>query len=182
MMAWLWGSKRSSSADPHRELDSDLKDFLEKETPSTYTPAAPKPFRLSEVPSENTTFDPHAEETGGSLPTESLFQDGRYAHLWKNYRPLSEIEDATKSDQEKLMDVLEGYKERKRTIGRVALENCALEQFELQDCYANGSIADRMVLCRRQRKAFDRCYTLQAVSLDTAPALCQWRTSIYPRV
>ena len=164
-MGWLWGSKRSANANARTELDSDLEIFLENETPGKYEPAAPRAPKIPQNSNGVSKPSSQGQAVDGSLPNESLFQDGRYAHLWKNYRPLSDIENATKSDQEKLMDVLEGYKERKRSIGRVALENCALEQFDLQDCYANGTMTDRMVLCRRQRKAFDRCYTVQAVRL-----------------
>ena len=170
-MGWLWGPRNSSEDDPRKHLDRELKDFLEKETPKNRKPATPRAPSQSVQPTNFEEPQASRQESGPRTPSESLFQDGRYAHLWKNYRPLIEIEEANKSDQEKLMDVLEAYKYRRKSVGRMALENCALEQAALHECYANGSYADRMVLCRTQNKAFSRCYTVQAVSHS---AQCQF--------
>ena len=61
------------------------------------------------------------------------------------------------------MDVLEGYKSRKAMIGKAALENCALEQAAMSDCYMHGSWMSKMTMCREENAAFTRCYTMQAV-------------------
>ena len=99
----------------------------------------------------------------GSVPAESLFPDGRYAHLWKTYQSKSEIENANKSDQEKISDVLEGFKYRKAEIGRAALENCALEQWDVNDCFKNGGWGSRLTMCRDENRKLERCYMMQAV-------------------
>ena len=97
------------------------------------------------------------------MPPESLYPDGRYAHVWRTYRPLSAIENESKSDQEKLTDVLEGYKARKAQIGRAAVENCVFEQIKLDECYTNGGVAARMTMCRKEARGFERCYLMQSV-------------------
>ncbi|KAI0443208.1 hypothetical protein F4803DRAFT_550309 [Xylaria telfairii] len=165
-MGWwdsLWASSTSAD-DPLRKLDPKLREFLEKESPVKYnnSGAAQSPTPENK-PSEPTIQTPGAAESSGkpAVPRESQFQDGRYAHLWKSYRPLAEIEAETKSDHEKLMDVLEGYKDRKAQIGRAALENCALEQVDWRACMSNPSWSDRMTLCRTQIKKFERCYMTQ---------------------
>ena len=61
------------------------------------------------------------------------------------------------------MDVLEGYKERRAQIGKTALENCCEEQMAVQDCYENGSLGEKLVLCRGPKKRFERCYDMQSV-------------------
>lgn len=165
MMGWLWGAQSSNADDPYRKLDPDLKDFLRKETPKSYQPAAPPTTKANPKPDGKEVVPPKSSVAVNESLNQSLFQDGRYARLWKNYRPLKEVEDAGKSDQEKLMDVLDGYKERKHQIGKAALENCADEQLVLQDCYEHGTIAERMVLCRKQKKAYSRCYLMQSVRL-----------------
>ena len=59
--------------------------------------------------------------------------------------------------------MLEGYKARKASIGRAALENCALEQWAVQDCWKGGGLRGRMTMCRRENKEFERCYLMQSV-------------------
>lgn len=167
-MGWwdsLWASSKSAD-DPLRNLDPKLREFLEKESPVKYSNSgaaqAPTP---DNKPSEPTVQTPREAESSSkpAVPRESQFQDGRYADLWKTYRPLAEIEAETKSDHEKLMDVLEGYKDRKAQIGRAALENCALEQVDWRACMSNPSWSERMTLCRTQVKKFERCYMTQTV-------------------
>ena len=81
------------------------------------------------------------------------------------------IEDEGKSDQEKLANVLEQYKERKVMIGRAALENCSLEHAEINECMNNGSWTKRMSLCRAENRAFERCYVMQSVCFALLPSL-----------
>ena len=109
------------------------------------------------------------------MPPESLYPDGRYAHLWTSYKPLSVIEAESKSDQEKLLDVLEGYKDRKAQIGRAAVENCVEEQMTLNDCWDKGRWTDRMTMCRKENRAFERCYIMQSVRVVTYFFLKFWR-------
>ncbi|TGJ82690.1 hypothetical protein E0Z10_g6065 [Xylaria hypoxylon] len=173
-MGWwdsLWASNASAD-DPLRKLDPKLRAFLEKESPVKYNSSNAPQTQASQKTADSTSPIPKAEAEGGSesgsessskpaVPRESQFQDGRYAHLWKSYKPLGEIEAETKSDHEKLMDVLEGYKERKAEIGRAALENCALEQVDWRICMSNPSWSERMTLCRDQVKKFEKCYMTQ---------------------
>ncbi|KAI8626674.1 hypothetical protein F5Y19DRAFT_478334 [Xylariaceae sp. FL1651] len=176
-MGWwdsLWASSASAD-DPLRKLDPKLREFLEKESPVKYSSSSsssnpPEPSKqAAKPPVTHNKLTPAAEGSEASssgtppavVPRESQFQDGRYAHLWKTYRPLAEIEAETKSDHEKLMDVLEGYKERKSQIGRAALENCALEQVDWRTCMANPSFSERMTMCRDQVRKFEKCYMTQ---------------------
>jgi len=170
-MGWLdslWSSSRTD--DPLGKLDPKLREYLEKESPVKYgsnTPTAPT--AASKQPNNSTPVDIEAarrafaesDKAEPVVPTESLYQDGRYAHLWKGYKPLAQIENETKSDHEKLMDVLDGFKDRKEQIGRAALENCALEQSDWRSCMSNPSVTERLTLCRTQVKKFEKCYTQQ---------------------
>ena len=184
-MVWPFSSSDSRSSenhgsDPLKDLDPGLREFLEKESPVKYKTAeapslAPQitaspnksTQNKSEVPAQASSYSNGVSTT--TAPAQSLHSDGRYAHLWSTYRPLSEIENATKTDQEKLLDVLNGFKERKAQIGRAALENCAIEQWAVTDCYNSGKIMDRMRLCHAENRDFSRCYNMQAVRL----LLCQ---------
>ncbi|KAK3336228.1 hypothetical protein B0T19DRAFT_33151 [Cercophora scortea] len=96
------------------------------------------------------------------VPPQSLYQDGRYASLWKTYRPLAAVEAETKTDHEKLMDVLDAFKERKAQIGRAALENCADEQMDWNACMKSGNVVSRMTMCRAEVQRFEHCYMTQS--------------------
>ncbi|WPG97277.1 Hypothetical protein R9X50_00005100 [Acrodontium crateriforme] len=179
-MGWLWGSSeaKATSSDPYSKLDPALREFLDKESPLKYNetqptatktqPAADEPqsYRAKlgwDQPSldqESQTSKPQPEQL--AVPQESLYQDGRYAHLWKNYRPQSEIESSGRSDQDRLADVVAAYNDRKAAIGRAAVENCALEQMAERDCWENGSLAEKFNMCRGPNREFLRCYTMQS--------------------
>ncbi|OTB05619.1 hypothetical protein M426DRAFT_319610 [Hypoxylon sp. CI-4A] len=169
-MGWwdsIWSSSASSD-DPLRKLDPKLREFLERESPVKYSAAqqqqVAKEAQAAAAAAAAAEAKRQAEEQANStslVPKESQFQDGRYAHLWKTYKPLAEIEAETKSDHEKLMDVLEGYKERKNQIGKAALENCALEQVDWRQCMTNPSVTERMTMCRTQIRKFEKCYMTQ---------------------
>jgi hypothetical protein len=164
-----WSSSSSNGGDPLQKLDPKLREFLVRESPIKYEHA--------ESPAKQPTQDAAAQQQQAGapientdqqqkpVPRESLYQDGRYAHLWKNYRPQAVVEAETKSDHEKLMDVLEAYKDRKAEIGKAALENCALEQEAWSECMKRGDITARMTMCRDAVRKFERCYTLQNVCL-----------------
>ncbi|CAL3971972.1 unnamed protein product [Diplocarpon coronariae] len=172
-MGWFWGSSSASDdkdKDPLRDLDPSLRDFLKKESPIKYSPsnppAAPKPQTYPtpsrSPPPENPSSAATPEaDSSPKVPAQSLYQDGRYAHLWKTYQSQQDVEAGSKTDQEKIEDVLAAYKYRKAEIGRAALENCALEQGDVQECYKTGSWASRMTLCRAENRRFERCYMMQ---------------------
>ncbi|KAI9743637.1 MAG: hypothetical protein M1818_002953 [Claussenomyces sp. TS43310] len=175
-MGWFWGAssgdrQSSSGQDPLRDLDPGLRDFLAKESPVKYSstnPPAPTPTpRTAAVesvsrPSSNTQVPQSETEKESKAPPQSLYKDGRYAHLWSTYHSQQEVESVAKSDAEKINDVLEGYKYRKAEIGRAALENCALEQWDVNECFRSGGWASRMTMCRAENKKLERCYIMQA--------------------
>ncbi|KAF0645592.1 hypothetical protein FPSE5266_00641 [Fusarium pseudograminearum] len=151
------------SADPLAKLDPSLRDFLEKESPLKYPANQPaNPAQAVQKPSNTNVPVAETQEQKPNAPPASLYKDGRYAHLWKNYRPLAEIEAETASDHEKLMSVLEAYKERKEAIGKAALENCAEYQEEWVNCMKHGSWEDQIQMCRNQVRSFERCYLMQS--------------------
>ncbi|KAG0645581.1 hypothetical protein D0Z07_8647 [Hyphodiscus hymeniophilus] len=174
-MGWFWGSENdgNKSQDPLRDLDPSLRDFLAKESPVKYNASnppsgSPAPDTPQSAPRQ--APDSRASDSApksdapkeAKLPPESLFQDGRYADLWKTYQSQAETEAAGKSDQEKINDVLEGYKYRKAEIGRAALENCALEQWDVNECFRSVSWSRTLNLCRAENKKFERCYLMQS--------------------
>jgi hypothetical protein len=168
-MGWFdgWFGSSSNDSDPLRRLDPKLREFLERESPVKYTTTsttdAQQPSQSQQPhqpPTQQQQQQP--EQQTPPVPRESLFQDGRYAHLWKTYRPLASVEAETKSDSEKLTDVLEAYKERRAAIGRAALENCAEEQVEWSECMKSGSLRARMTMCRDEVQRFERCYNAQS--------------------
>ncbi len=180
-MGWFWDSKPSQSADDaYSKLDPSLRDFLSQES-SNQQASHSVPSSQNVPRSEDgasTTYrnqlglnipgathdkqksipDPNAP----AVPPESLYQDGRYAGLWKTYRPQAEIEAASKTDQDKLADVAEMYKDRKAAIGRAALENCVMEQMAEKECFAHGGWKKMMGMCRTENREFNRCYTMQS--------------------
>ncbi|TGO22496.1 hypothetical protein BPAE_0165g00110 [Botrytis paeoniae] len=166
-MGWFWGDSndgdKDKSQDPLKNLDPSLREFLKKESPVKYDSTKSADTTVSsqtktpELTSTNTTEDP----TKPSVPSQSLYQDGRYAHLWKTYQPQAEVEQAAKSDAEKIQDVIDGYKYRKAEIGRAALENCALEQWDVNECFRSGGWQARLTMCREENRKLERCYTMQ---------------------
>ncbi|KAI5467381.1 hypothetical protein BGZ63DRAFT_419093 [Mariannaea sp. PMI_226] len=166
-MGWIssiLGTDKSD--DPLGKLDPKLREFLEKESPVKYTPTEPATFTTpphSQTQS-NTNTSPAASEQQGSsvVPRQSLYQDGRYADLWKTYRPLADIEAETASDHDKLMSVLESFKARKEAIAKAALENCSELQEEWINCMKHGSWEDQLQMCRHQVRRFEKCYTMQS--------------------
>ncbi|KAK4659024.1 hypothetical protein QC762_106670 [Podospora pseudocomata] len=163
---WFGGSPDNSSSDPLAHLDPKLREFLQKEAPVKYTPSSESSPPTPAVPPhrqlDQKSQDDQTAASQSTVPPESLFPDGRYAHLWKTYTPQSTIEAATKTDHEKLMDVLDSYKDRKAAIGRAALENCADEQFTWATCMKSGGVKARLTMCSDEVKKFERCYNNQS--------------------
>lgn len=189
-MGWwssLWGGQES---DPLGKLDPGIKAYLERESPVKYHDLEPKSASSSSTRPKNPInssqkshsqfqfqFEAAQDEKGEEkplVPPESLFQDGRYAHLWKTYVPLHDIEATNKSDNEKLSDILDGYKERKRRIASAAIENCSEEQLDWRHCMTDGSWGDRSIMCRNQVKKFERCYNVNSVRSPLPSFPCIW--------
>ncbi|CAI6336134.1 unnamed protein product [Periconia digitata] len=155
-MGWLWGSGGGAKD----QLDPSLRDFLDKENPTGPKPSLPsKPV---EKPDEASQAEPTRADQGPVVPPQSQFQDGRYAHLWKNYVPQRQIDDRGKNEQDRLRDAVDAYNDRKAEVGRVAMENCALEYIAQFDCYRNPKWGQVATLCRTETRAFNRCYDIQS--------------------
>lgn len=193
-MGWLWGNNGDEASNPTKKLDVGLREFLDNETTkhdtsearavaqqsaASSTDAAPTTYReqlgLAE-PGLDQKHQNSASSDRVGVPPEALYQDGRYAHLWKSYRPQAEVESAGKSDQDRLADVIASYKDRKAEIGRAALDNCADYQLAERECLANGSWMKKMTMCREEGKAFNRCYTMQARFLSALGYLSSVRS------
>jgi hypothetical protein len=161
-MGWLWGSDNGSTD----KLDSSLQDFLRKEAPTGPKPSLPAaPKEKPADPSQPATVAASAqtEPEKPQVPRESQFQDGRYAHLWKGYTPQHIIDDRGKNEQDKLRDLVEAYNDRKAAIGRVAMENCALEYMEQFECFGNPKTWTALgTLCNAESRKFNRCYDIQS--------------------
>lgn len=165
-MGWLpaiFGGESDSPADPFGKLDPKLREFLEKESPVKYTPTQLSPSPAPQLPKADTPVTAEAERQEPVVPSASLYQDGRYAHLWKTYKPLSQVEAETSSDHDKMAGVIDGLKERKSAIGKAALENCSLQQEEWINCMKHGSWEDQLQMCRHQVRRFEKCHTMQSV-------------------
>ncbi|KAF2752097.1 hypothetical protein M011DRAFT_482853 [Sporormia fimetaria CBS 119925] len=163
-MGWLWGSSDSST--DQNKLDSSLREFLKTEAPTGPNPALPpkpKP-QTPEATKPVTEPSPTEKETpqAPAVPPESQFQDGRYAHLWKSYVPQQTLENRGKTEQDKLREIVDAYNDRKASIGRAAMENCAMEYLEQFNCMKNPSFTQAMTVCRTETRKFNKCYETQA--------------------
>ncbi|MCJ1308848.1 hypothetical protein MMC25_002503 [Agyrium rufum] len=188
-MVWPFTSSSSppSNEDPLRDIDPSLREFLKRESPYKYDattssnssgsrqnePARPHQLSPDLIPSSqsppstiaSSSFsDPTSQPSEEKAPnlTYSLYPDGRYAHLWKNYTPLNEVESRNKSDSDRLMDIVDAFQERKAQIGRAALENCSFEHLAVSNCFKDGGIKGKFTMCRAENKSFERCYTMQS--------------------
>lgn len=161
-MGWwpsIFGGDKS--ADPLNQLDPKLREFLEKESPIKHHNSQPASTPQNAAPPA--VASPQGEEEKPAVPKQSLYQDGRYAHLWKNYRPQAEVEAEAMTDHDRLMTVLDGYQERKSQITKVAMENCAESQEDWINCMKYGKWEDQVQMCRHQVRKFEKCYTMQSV-------------------
>ncbi|OXV08714.1 hypothetical protein Egran_03523 [Elaphomyces granulatus] len=172
-MGWFWGD--SNNDDPTKKLDPELRQYLEQVTPAKYTPTttvqpsveSPKVAESkTHVPSTSSTPET-AEASSPPVPSASLFPDGRYAYLWKGYKPLHELEGSELRTAERAIDK---FKQRKDTVHLAALENCSLEHEALTFCFQRGDFWNmtraRATMCADENRTFSRCYTTQAKFLQ----------------
>lgn len=161
-MGWLWGS--STPSDPTKKLDPELRDYLQQEKPAPYTPTTSS--SLSESQTTHSSSSP-SSSTENPVPAASQFPDGRYAHLWKTYKPLAELEAA--QPQAAAERAINSFKNRKDTVHDAAMENCALEHESLMTCFHKGDwwslVKAKATMCGDENRKFSRCYTTQAVRL-----------------
>jgi hypothetical protein len=186
-MGWFWGNNSNSDTKGAVEnLDPSLREFLNSESKTRQQQQQQQPTQLpqntpsyrSQVGLPDEPQEPaQTPKNENEVPSQSLYQDGRYAHLWKNYRPQEQIEQAGRSENERLTDVIDTYNDRKARIGRAALENCALEQWAEHECFESGGIAAKFMLCKEQTRSFNRCYTMQSRFLKALGYLSMQRTA-----
>jgi hypothetical protein len=145
-MGWFWGGKGSNDDDPTKSLDPSLQDFLKSQQPRPYAPAAapspPPPSNPQTDSNPDPTQNPASPNTNAKasedrpVPSESLFPDGRYAHLWTTYTPQSTLIARSTTPLERFVSA---RKDRSDLLNRAALENCAFEQELQQNCFYPGS-------------------------------------------
>lgn len=167
-MGWLWSSSSGSSSGQDN-LDPSLREFLAKEAPTGPKPSLPsapkeKPAQAqTPTPASSSQSQEQAAPQKPSVPPQSQFQDGRYADLWKNYTPQDVLNDRGKSEQDRLRDLVDAYNDRKASIGRIAMENCALEYMEQFECFRNPKTWwSKGTMCADESRKFNRCYDMQS--------------------
>lgn len=185
-MGWFWGSSNQTQ-DPTTKLDPELQDYLKKERPATYTTddqslrqltptqSIRTSERLNTASNTSSTDDKPVEDKPSddkpAVPAASLFPDGRYAHLWKTYKPLAEVEAADTSNA--AQRVIDKFKRRKDSVHAAAMENCAVEHEELTKCFNKSDwlamLKARATMCSDENRKFSRCYTTQAVRKNFVP-------------
>ena len=162
-MGWIWSS--DSSANGQDQLDPSLRDFLKKQAPTGPKPTLPSaPKEKPVAPPTSTQSQPQTptEPERPFVPPQSQFQDGRYADLWKNYTPQNVLDNRGKSEQDRLRDLIDAYNDRKASIGRVAMENCALEYMEQFECFRHPKTWwSKGTMCIAESRKFNRCYDIQ---------------------
>lgn len=200
-----WWPFSSSSDDPLKDLDPELRQFLDAEklskasTTSLHTqprrkphdperpgfrgdlgikpPSGPPPRPFAKV-SAGPNGSPETDDEGSRpLPTESLYQDGRYAHLWKTYRNPREAEQAAKSDAEKLSDILHAFTSRRDEMKAASLENCAGAVIAVHNCFKSGKWKTRAMMCREENVELQRCVDLQRKLLRALGFMSMWERS-----
>ncbi|KAJ5137643.1 hypothetical protein N7526_003876 [Penicillium atrosanguineum] len=158
-MGWFWSDNKN---DPVKNLEPGLREYLEQETPDKYVPAndAKKPSTPAQTPQPQEQADP----SKSTVPVASLYQDGRYADLWKTYKPPTNLDG--RSDARGAERVIEHHKERGDTVQRAAMENCALEHEALTYCFKTGNwrkqLESRLTMCAAENGIFSRCFTTQS--------------------
>lgn len=188
-MGWFSFGGSSAPADdgnPTADLDPSLKKFLDEQSPKPYTTTAPTggtdnnvdinaPASIFGQPKNDTAGGSASvgndEGSGVGVPQASLFSDGRYAHLWKTYKPLysnqqqqhktaldqqtttttiaspslpSESPSQATSEPSNAERVIDHFKRRKESLNDAALENCAEEHEALTLCFKTGGLGDKI--------------------------------------
>lgn len=190
-MPWFWTST-SNTDNAFDSLDANSRDFLRK-TPSIPTSRSSNP--TTNTTSSRTTADsftskqafPYsstvsaespANNAASDLPSQTLFPDGRYAHLWSTYHPpplsgnplTSSSNPSTPviteiTPQEQLSSLLSVYRNKRSTSHKAALSNCVLEHIAEIECLTTSSIYNKIKGCSTETKQFTRCFTLQGKML-----------------
>jgi hypothetical protein len=167
-MVWPFWSSSSSTPDAVKNLDPDLQEFVNRESPKPArdgpkSPASsrPSPHNPSfthddSLNAESATADPPKPD----VPPQSLFQDGRYASLWSTYRSPAEL--SSRSENERLKDMADDIDWRAKEVVKAAKLNCALEALAESDCFQRGTWMQKATMCRTETRALDRCMQMQS--------------------
>ncbi|KAI9376721.1 hypothetical protein BJX61DRAFT_488993 [Aspergillus egyptiacus] len=161
-MGWFWGS--SDNEDPVKKIDPGLRQYLENETPKEYVPGSQSIAEQVKAAQsghhvQNDSAAP-SESSQPPVPSASLYPDGRYAHLWKTYKPSVEKEVTP-------AQMVADNKVRRNTVRNAALENCALENEAMfrgvlsDDASASEKLYSKMTMSSDVRRQFSRCYETQ---------------------
>lgn len=163
-MGWFpWSSSGSKDRKVNDDLDAFLSDELSsvKRQLKSSTPTSPpaplpasKPLPSSSTPSAQTT-------TSNPGSSRSAFPDGRYADLWKTYRPVAETEAEAEDHTSRLRNLSQAHKARERRVEEAATENCAFEAEALAKCLFAGSATDRFTMCTAASRAKTGCIEMQ---------------------
>lgn len=95
-------------------------------------------------------------------PTTQYSKYGdKYADLWAQYKPPAQVAAELRTPSMAISDVYESYRARKAALGRAALENCALQQLDLHECYKTWSTIGG---CTEPRHKLDDCFMTQQVN------------------
>ena len=187
VLGWLWGSS-SSNADSVKNLDPSLQQILKSQESQSQQPnrtsrSTPQEITYTEqlrksgdLPAARASLHPQPQEPSlqdsqSKVPPQSLYQDGRYAHLWKNYEPQHVVEARGETELDKLKRLQDESESRKVALGQAALENCVFEQLAELDCLKNGGVTAKLTMCRPEKQTFSRCYEMQ---LKFLKALGYW--------
>ncbi|KAF3909229.1 hypothetical protein ABW20_dc0103576 [Dactylellina cionopaga] len=174
-MGWLWSSSSSpdggqgKSPDPKKSisnLDPSLQDFFKSATPKdTPTVPVPEPEALPTPtivkPSDWSKPRPREPKEYEETPVphaRSAYGD-RYAEYWASYRG----PEGTKVDSNdmRMRDFVNGYKQLRQNIAEAAQENCTLEEIETHDCYKHGTWWQRVRMCTEESQKLSKCLNQQ---------------------
>ncbi|KAL5338399.1 hypothetical protein BJX70DRAFT_366940 [Aspergillus crustosus] len=161
-MPWFWSSSNGDD-DPVKKLDPKLRKYLENEAPDKYVPASSSPPVVEEKPAPAGPTLPQEDDSAPSVPSKSLYPDGRYAHLWKTYKPPVEETGPGIGTQK----VIEERRERGALVKRAVYENCAMENEILTMCYKKPDTwTQTLTQCDKENRTFNRCWATQGKFLN----------------
>ncbi|KAL4918979.1 hypothetical protein BDW62DRAFT_180243 [Aspergillus aurantiobrunneus] len=162
-MGWFWGS---NNEDPVKKIDPGLREYLENEAPKKYVPGSQNSTPLEEqaAPPDPTSSDHEASSTSPVVPSASLFPDGRYAHLWKTYKPPTA--DEVGPEATAVPSIKAHAKQRNAMVKRAAMENCSIENETYHLCLKNPTIGERLTACQDKNNVFTRCFSTQSKFLQ----------------
>lgn len=159
-MGWFWGS---NDEDPVKKLDPGLRKYLENEAPKKYVPGSPAAEEQVQQPKASSS-EPDASSTAPAAPSQSLYPDGRYADLWKTYKPPAADEVGPETSGVPAMKAQN--KQRHGMLKRAAMESCSIENETYHLCLQSPTMGERLTACQEKSKAFTRCYATQSKFLQ----------------